>query len=81
MKYLLVAGARPNFMKIAPIHRAFSSRRNGNSKRRSAPGPHPEEINPLCTDAISDLLFTTDTLADENLLNEGVAAEKHPLRR
>jgi UDP-N-acetylglucosamine 2-epimerase (non-hydrolysing) len=28
MKYLLVAGARPNFMKIAPIHRAFSSRRN-----------------------------------------------------
>ena len=31
MKFLLVAGARPNFMKIAPIHRAFSSRRNGHS--------------------------------------------------
>ena len=31
MKYLLVAGARPNFMKIAPIHKAFSSRRNGQS--------------------------------------------------
>ena len=30
-KYLLVVGARPNFMKIAPIHRAFSSRRNGQS--------------------------------------------------
>src|ERR1039458_8508081 len=30
-KYLLVAGARPNFMKIAPIHKAFSSRRNGHS--------------------------------------------------
>lgn len=28
-KHLLVAGAWPNFMKIAPIHRAFSSRRNG----------------------------------------------------
>jgi UDP-N-acetylglucosamine 2-epimerase (non-hydrolysing) len=28
-KYLLVAGARPNFMKIASIHRAFFSRRNG----------------------------------------------------
>jgi UDP-N-acetylglucosamine 2-epimerase (non-hydrolysing) len=36
----------------------------------------PEEINRLCTDAISDLLFTTDTTADENLRNEGVAAEK-----
>jgi UDP-N-acetylglucosamine 2-epimerase (non-hydrolysing) len=36
----------------------------------------PEEINRLCTDAISDLLFTTDTIADENLRNEGVAAEK-----
>ena len=30
-KYLLVAGARPNFMKVAPIHRAFSSRRNEHS--------------------------------------------------
>jgi len=27
----------------------------------------PEEINRLCTDAISDLLFTTDTFAAENL--------------
>ena len=36
----------------------------------------PEEINRLCTDAISDLLFTTDTMADENLRNEGVAGEK-----
>src|SRR5271157_5582741 len=31
MKYLIVAGARPNFMKIAPIFRAFSSRRNRHS--------------------------------------------------
>jgi len=31
MKYFLIAGARPNFMKIAPIHRAFCSRRNGHS--------------------------------------------------
>ena len=36
----------------------------------------PEEINRLCTDAISDLLFTTDSLAGENLRNEGVAAER-----
>jgi UDP-N-acetylglucosamine 2-epimerase (non-hydrolysing) len=36
----------------------------------------PEEINRLCTDAIADLLFTTDRLADENLKREGVAPEK-----
>jgi UDP-N-acetylglucosamine 2-epimerase (non-hydrolysing) len=36
----------------------------------------PEEINRLCTDAISDLLFTTDRFANENLAREGVAAEK-----
>lgn len=36
----------------------------------------PEEINRLCTDVISDFLFTTDRTADENLRREGVAAEK-----
>jgi UDP-N-acetylglucosamine 2-epimerase (non-hydrolysing) len=36
----------------------------------------PEEINRLCTDAISDYLFTTDRLADRNLLNEGIGAER-----
>ncbi len=165
MKYLLVAGARPNFMKIAPIHRAFSANPNGHEILLVHTGQHysrnmsddffrdlgipepdinlevgsgshaeqtarimmafepvcfehrpdwvivvgdvnstvacaltakklgirvahveaglrsrdmsmPEEINRLCTDAISDLLFTTDTLANENLRNEGVAAEK-----
>jgi UDP-N-acetylglucosamine 2-epimerase (non-hydrolysing) len=168
MKYLLVAGARPNFMKIAPIHRAFSLRRIGHSPAgvllvhtgqhysrnmsddffrdlgipepdinlevgsgshaeqtarimmafepvclehrpdwvivvgdvnstiacaltakklgirvahveaglRSRDMSMPEEINRLCTDAISDLLFTTDTTADENLRNEGIADEK-----
>jgi UDP-N-acetylglucosamine 2-epimerase (non-hydrolysing) len=168
MKYLLVAGVRPNFMKIAPIHRAFSVRRNGHPPAElllvhtgqhyspnmsddffrdlgiPAPdlnlkvgsGSHagqtarimmafepaclehrpdwvivvgdvnstlacafiarklgirvahveaglrsrdmsmPEEINRLCTDAISDLLFTTDTIAVENLRQEGVAGEK-----
>ena len=28
-KYLPVAGARPNFMKVTPIYRTFSSMRNG----------------------------------------------------
>jgi UDP-N-acetylglucosamine 2-epimerase (non-hydrolysing) len=32
----------------------------------------PEEINRLCTDAISDALFTTDELASDNLRREGV---------
>lgn len=36
----------------------------------------PEEINRLCTDAISDYLFTTDVLASENLVNEGVSEDK-----
>lgn len=36
----------------------------------------PEEINRLCTDVLCDLLFTTDRLADENLVAEGVAPEK-----
>jgi UDP-N-acetylglucosamine 2-epimerase (non-hydrolysing) len=36
----------------------------------------PEEINRIVTDALSDFLFTTSRDADENLLREGVAAEK-----
>jgi UDP-N-acetylglucosamine 2-epimerase (non-hydrolysing) len=36
----------------------------------------PEEINRLCTDILCDYLFTTDRMANENLLNEGVAEEK-----
>ncbi len=167
MKYFLVAGARPNFMKIAPIYRAFSC----SSKFRPADlifvhtgqhhGPNmsdnllhdlglpqpafnlevgscshaqqtarimmafeplclqhrpdcvivvgdvnstlacalaarklgiavahveaglrsrdismPEEINRLCTDAISDWLFATDALAVENLRREGVPGDR-----
>jgi UDP-N-acetylglucosamine 2-epimerase (non-hydrolysing) len=36
----------------------------------------PEEINRLCTDAISDLLFTTDEIASQNLRHEGVCPER-----
>lgn len=36
----------------------------------------PEEINRIVTDSLSDLLFTTSRDADQNLLQEGVAAEK-----
>jgi UDP-N-acetylglucosamine 2-epimerase (non-hydrolysing) len=36
----------------------------------------PEEINRILTDAVSDVLFTTEPSANENLGREGVAAEK-----
>lgn len=36
----------------------------------------PEEINRIITDALSDVLFTTERQANENLLREGVASEK-----
>lgn len=36
----------------------------------------PEEINRLCTDVLCDYLYTTDRIAEENLIKEGVAAEK-----
>jgi UDP-N-acetylglucosamine 2-epimerase (non-hydrolysing) len=36
----------------------------------------PEEINRVLTDHLSDLLFTTEPGGGENLLKEGIAAEK-----
>src|SRR5262245_49411240 len=36
----------------------------------------PEEINRVLTDQISDLLFTTEKSARENLLREGIAQER-----
>jgi len=36
----------------------------------------PEEINRLCTDAVSDLLFTTDEIAVNNLRKEGVPDDR-----
>lgn len=36
----------------------------------------PEEINRLCTDAIADLHFVTDTIAAENLRREGVPSDR-----
>jgi UDP-N-acetylglucosamine 2-epimerase (non-hydrolysing) len=36
----------------------------------------PEEINRICTDAIADLLFTTDRIANANLAREGVAPDR-----
>ncbi|HXG02817.1 MAG TPA: UDP-N-acetylglucosamine 2-epimerase (non-hydrolyzing) [Candidatus Binatia bacterium] len=40
----------------------------------------PEEINRILTDAVADYCFTTEPSADENLLREGVPAERiHPV--
>ncbi len=36
----------------------------------------PEEINRILTDQISDLLFTTERLAGENLLREGIRGDR-----
>jgi UDP-N-acetylglucosamine 2-epimerase (non-hydrolysing) len=36
----------------------------------------PEEINRMVTDRLSDLLFTTDAMADDNLRREGVPDER-----
>jgi UDP-N-acetylglucosamine 2-epimerase (non-hydrolysing) len=43
---------------------------------RSGDRRMPEEINRLVTDAISDVLWTPSPDANENLLKEGVAAER-----
>ena len=36
----------------------------------------PEEVNRVLTDAVSDLLFTTEPSADQNLAREGIPAER-----
>ena len=36
----------------------------------------PEEINRLCTDVISDYLFTTDEIATNNLIREGINSNR-----
>ena len=43
---------------------------------RSGDRSMPEEINRILTDQLSDLLFTTERSAQENLQREGIAPEK-----
>jgi UDP-N-acetylglucosamine 2-epimerase (non-hydrolysing) len=43
---------------------------------RSGDRRMPEEINRVLTDSVSDWLFTTEPVAEENLLREGIPAEK-----
>jgi UDP-N-acetylglucosamine 2-epimerase (non-hydrolysing) len=67
-------------------HRSTVSLQNSNGLRpliahveaglRSFDRSMPEEINRVLTDAISDLLFTTEESANENLRREGISEEK-----
>jgi UDP-N-acetylglucosamine 2-epimerase (non-hydrolysing) len=43
---------------------------------RSGDRTMPEEVNRILTDAVSDLLFTTERGAHDNLAREGVAADR-----
>jgi len=43
---------------------------------RSRDWSMPEEVNRVVTDAVSDLLFTPSREADDNLLREGIPAER-----
>lgn len=43
---------------------------------RSGDRTMPEEVNRILTDAVSDLLFTTEPSGDQHLLREGVDARK-----
>lgn len=91
MHILHVVGARPNFIKAAPVLQALARydgiRQTLVALRRQFVGhveaglrsfdrTMREEINWLVTDEISDLLFTPSSKANENLLHEGVAREK-----
>jgi len=58
--------AKKLWMKIAHVEAGL----------RSFDNTMPEEINRLVTDRLSDILFTTDEIADQILLNEGTPAEK-----
>src|SRR4030067_1016059 len=43
---------------------------------RSGDRTMPEEINRILTDAVSELLFVTESSGEKNLLREGIAADK-----
>ena len=81
-KVLHVVGARPNFMKVAPVMRAMAATlvaaklgirtAHVEAGLRSFDRGMPEEINRLVTDALAELLLTPSPDADENLRREGV---------
>lgn len=62
-KFVYPSGQRPRIAHVEAGLRSFDR-------------TMPEETNRIVTDAISDLLFTTEESANANLAREGIAAEK-----
>src|SRR5437879_6529891 len=75
-KVLLVAGARPNYMKIALPGMGRPLLVHVEAGLRSGDRSMPEEVNRVVTDAVSDLLLTTCRDAEANLVAEGIPAER-----
>jgi len=67
LKIINVVGARPGLIKIAPIVEEL---------QRSFDRTMPEEINRLLTDQLAAYLFTTEASATQNLLREGIFAQR-----
>lgn len=77
IKIICVCGARPNFMKIAPLAVKLGVKLiHVEAGLRSFDRTMPEEINRLLTDSISDLLFVTEQSGVDNLEHEGIDTSK-----
>ena len=61
MRYVIVAGARPNFMKVAPIMDAFHRARSGDSVTLVHTGQHYDAA--MSGDFFRDLGLPSPTLS------------------
>jgi UDP-N-acetylglucosamine 2-epimerase (non-hydrolysing) len=83
----VLAGARPDLVLVvgdvnSTLAGAITASKLGlrlahvEAGLRSFDRTMPEEINRVLTDSISDLLFTTERTADENLVQEGIRRDR-----
>jgi hypothetical protein len=70
MKVMLVAGARPNFMEVAPLFHALSARKEsgGRSGSTCADPSSKQTQPPLPSNAIYAIVFTLSAIAIEEYL-------------